>query len=176
MGQVKYIVPIVTQGDNPICWVASAAMILSYKRGSSVTVESLVGADPSNSSIADPDGGSWDKMKQMLMGWGFTCEAQTMSPTADYVEQRLRLHGPLLLSHFTEGFPEDARFPAFSCTALLPADAVHAVAITGIDTDGGTCSFNNPWGSSSDAPIQSVIEAIEAMGQYPTTFPLSYVS
>ena len=176
MGQIQYIVPVVSQGDNPICWVACAAMILSYKQGSSVGVDSLIGADPSNSSIADPDGGSWDKMKQMLMGWGFTCETQTQSPTADYVEQHLSLFGPLMLSHATEGFPYDSRFPPFTCTGLLPPNSAHAVVITGIDTVGGTCSFNNPWGATGTAPIQSVLEAIENMGQFPNTFPLSYVS
>jgi hypothetical protein len=176
MGQVQYTVPIVSQGSNPICWVACAAMILCFKTGSSVDVNALIGADPSNSSIADPDGGSWDTMKQMLNGWGFTCETQMQSPTDVWVEQHLRAYGPLMLSHATEGFPYDARFPPFTCTGLLPPDSAHAVVITGIDTDAATCAFNNPWGNTGTAPIQSVLEAIENMGQHPYAFPLSYVA
>ncbi len=173
MGFSFYQVPMVQQGPNPICWVASAAMILSWKSQSSVSVGDLIGADPSNSSISNP-ATTWAAMRTLLQSWNFVTEAQNVSPSADYLEQRLQSHGPLLFSHQTEGFPYDSRFPPYTCSPLV-APGSHAIVLTGMNTDDNTCSFKNPWGSAGIVAVPIVLEAIETMGQFADTFPLAYL-
>ena len=174
MAVISWRVPMVKQGSNPICWVACAAMLLAHKRNSSITIGSLIGSDPSNSSIGNPAGGSWNKNRRILEKWGFHCVTPNVSPGPEYIEGILKLHGPFMLLHRTEGFPYDSRFGPF-CSPLLAPNSSHAVVITGIDTSSHNCLFNNPWGTS-DKPVSIAIvgEAIEAMST-PQTFPIAYL-
>jgi hypothetical protein len=178
MGFSLFQVPMVEQGANPICWVACAAMILSYKRSASVTIASLIGSDPAFSSIPNPaDGGGnsalgWSKTRDYLTSWGFVCETQAVSPTSDYVEQRLDAHGPLLFSLQTSGFPFNASYPAHTCVA---ANAGHSIVLVGLNTDDNTCAFKNPWGETGIVPTDIVLEFISTSGTDPSTFPLAYV-
>ncbi len=173
MGLILYQVPMVEQGDNPICWVACAAMILSYKRSASVTIASLIGTDPSFASVDDP-ARSWAETQTYLNSWSIACETQTSSPTSDYIEQRLESFGPLIFCHSSEGFPYDSRFPAYACSGLLPPDASHAIVLTGINTDDNTIAFKNPWGDVGIVSTDIVLEAISTLGVDPATFPLAY--
>jgi hypothetical protein len=175
MGQVSYMVPLVEQGPNPICWIACAAMILSWKQQASVTVGSLIGADPSNSSISDLANGDWPKLQGYLQSWGFACEGLNASPMSDFLEDRLVAHGPLLYIHSASGFPYDARFPAYTSSPAIPAGAVHAIVLTGIDTDAGNFSFANPWGAYGTVTIDIVLEWLANFGVNPGVFPLAYL-
>ena len=89
MAIITHHVPMVRQYQSPICWVACAAMILSYRTRSSVTVESLIGYDPGNSSILNP-ATSWGVMYRMLNDWGITSTGPQMSPAVSYIEEMLQ--------------------------------------------------------------------------------------
>jgi hypothetical protein len=129
---------MVPQGQNPICWVASVAMILSYKGRTSQGLEMLTGGfDPSNSSIPNPNASSlWVEQYQHLSRLGFVSENPLQSPDAAYIETLLRVHGPWMLTHFA--------------TDILPGvfapNSTHAIVITGIDVGAGRVWYNNPWG------------------------------
>jgi hypothetical protein len=176
MGFSLFRVPMVQQGDNPICWVACAAMILSYKRNASVTIGSLIGADPAFSSIGDvsaapTDALGWAKTRSYLQSWGFTCETLTQSPSSDYIEERLNAYGPLLFSLQTSGFPFDATYPAHTC---VEENDGHAIVLVGLNTDDNTCAFVNPWGTTGVVSTDIVCEFIADHGDDPSTFPLAY--
>jgi papain like cysteine protease AvrRpt2 len=175
MSQVSYTVPLVEQGPNPICWIACAAMILSWKRQTSVTIGSLIGADPSNSSIGDLANGDWPKLQSYLQSWGFFCQTLSSCPMVDFLQIRLAEHGPLLYIHSAAGFPYDARFPAYTSSPLIPPGAVHAIVLTGVDTDAGNFSFANPWGAYGVVPVNIVLEWLENFGILPGVFPLAYL-
>ncbi len=174
MGFCLYQVPMVEQGPNPICWVACAAMILSWKKQASVSIGDLIGSDPSNSCVLNPGGGTFPALRTYLEGWGFVCEAAALTPTGDYVEQRLQAHGPLLFVHQTEGFPYDARFPPYTCSPLI-GPGQHAIVITGMNTDDNTCAFKNPWGSVGVVGVQIVLDAIVDIEQVANSFPFAYL-
>lgn len=159
MGRVVYEVPLVTQAQNPICWVACMAMIASERRGYSVGVSAFAdGQDPSNSSIPNPcDSRDRERWVRRFSTSGFTLAA--VNPDATEIETLLRTCGPFMLNHFCAGFPYGAGWGAPA------AGAGHAVVITGIDSgvSGGMCWMNNPWGNK-DRPIltSAVIAAIVA--------------
>jgi hypothetical protein len=157
MGRVTYDVPLVIQAQNPICWMASLAMVASYKRGASVGVGYYSsGFDPSNSSIPNPTTGFEDHYAR-LTRFGFVSVA--VNPNPAEIESLLRNCGPFVLSHQCNGFPYGPGRPALTAGG-------HAVVITGIDTsiNGGQCWMNNPWGDK-DKPIlaSAVITAINVM-------------
>ena len=174
MGFTFYQVPMVEQGPNPICWVASAAMILSWKQQRSVSIGDLIGADPSNSSIGNP-ATSYAQVRASLQGWGFTVEPQNMSVTSDYLDQRLQAHGPLLFPHLTEGFPYDSRFPPYTCSPLI-APGGHAIVLIGFNSDDNTCAFKNPWGSAGIVDVAVVLDAIATLAEFADTFPGAFAA
>lgn len=153
MTKVSYDVPVVRQEQNPICWVACAAMILSHERQQSVTVGELLGFEPSSASIANPAGGSWQTMYDMLEGWGITSTGPQMSPAPAFITQTLQADGPFILTHFTKTLAPSSTSPG-----------THAVVVTGIDTGAGECYFNNPWGAMGDkAPINTILQSMERL-------------
>jgi hypothetical protein len=160
MGRIYYDIPLVEQGDNPICWVACMAMIASHYEQQSITIGSFTGGfDPWNSCIADPAGGAknWDLIARLLTRDGFT--NVKIEATQAAIEQTLKDHGPFILTHYCGGFPYGAGW------ATPPATATHAVVITGYDSaaSGGWCWMNNPWGNKDRAiRADAIVAAITA--------------
>lgn len=168
MGTIHYDVPMIRQEQNPICWIACVAMIASFKSLSSVGIRNFTGGfDPSNSCIPDPVNG-WQDFYNRLNAFGFTSINPNMCPAASYVEDLLRAHGPFMLTHYVSTLPYG---PAGSQQATAQAtvlaaspDAVHAVVITGVNTDTGIAKMNNPWGDKDqNVPLSSVLMSMETL-------------
>jgi hypothetical protein len=166
MGRVVYEVPLVTQGQNPICWVPCMAMVESERMGYSIGVGKYTnGFDPSISCMPElsSDSNDWEGQYRKLASFGFGTTA--LSPDANQVESFLRDHGPFILLHMTNGFP----YNYYGAPPITSGMATHAVVITGIDSRLGTGLgwFNNPWGEK-DRPITtlSIITAMSKMQSF----------
>lgn len=148
MAQTYYDVPVVWQGaENPICWVASMAMIESYWTQSSVGVGKYTGGfDPSNSSIPNPASDVVDFQNRM-MAFSFYPVYPDNHLTLGYVHYLIRTFGPLLLFHHVNGFPY--------ASGVGTGSGTHAVVITGVDTSYGGFWFNNPWGHKDSWAYES---------------------
>ena len=145
--RVHHSVPMVAQGPNPICWVACAAMVLSFKQGRSVTVGEInAGFDPSNSSMRNP-ATSWPVFYAILDDLGFVSERHPMSPGVDMILSLLRFRGPFILTHYTN-----------TLAPAVPGVGTHAVVINGIDMNTGEVFFNNPWGTRNQVTTISTIQ------------------
>ena len=151
--RLRYSVPMVAQGPNPICWVACAAMILSYKRQRSVTVGEINnGFDPSNSSIANP-ATSWPVFYTLLDDLGFKSTGPYISPSEDFLLNLLRFEGPFILTHYTK-----------TLAPAVTGVGTHAVVVTGIDMTKDVCFFNNPWGiRNAETPITTILGSMELL-------------
>jgi hypothetical protein len=143
--QILYDVPMVPQGDSPICWVACVAMIVSWQTGTPHSVaEYTGGAEPSTACISEiPD---WENR---LTEYGFTLDGMNMTLTSDFIWNTLVTHGPILVT------VDGANFP-FSGTGNpvcqnMPADSGgstwHSMVIEGVDTDQNVAMIQNPWGN-----------------------------
>ncbi len=154
MATIRHSVPMVVQLQNPICWVACAAMILSWKRRQSVTIGDLLnGFDPSNSCIPNPAGSSWDRMYNMLSGWGITSVGPQICPAEAYITNILTNHGPFILTHYTSTLAPSVTGPG-----------THAVVVSGISTERGVCYFENPWGTANnEVPISTILAEMEKL-------------
>src|ERR1700722_2141277 len=109
MPNVKYDVELIVQAQNPICWVASCAMVKGYGTKTSVGVGDLTqGFDPSNSCIANL-ANSWSQCTDVMSGWGFDVEAvngvASGDITADILLNTLQSKGAAVLLHLCSGFP-----------------------------------------------------------------------
>lgn len=170
MGRVVYDVPLVTQAQNPICWVACMAMVASERLGYSVGVGRYAdGFDPSNSSIPNLSRRPGDAIR-IMEGYGFTSVG--INPNAVEIESLLRTCGPFILTHNCVGFPYGA-----GRGAVTDPNAAHAVVITGIDSsvNGGTCWFNNPWGDANVPILTSQVIAAVVNRQEPAAYrPIAY--
>ena len=153
MARIIYKVPVVRQGQNPICWVACAAMVLSFKEKRSVTVGEINnGFDPSNSSMKNP-AATWDAFYDILDGLGFVSTGPQMSPGVAYIEDILSIYGPFILTHYTKTLAPKSTDPG-----------THAVIITGVDTRIRKCFYNNPWGKANiDVPAATIQGAMESL-------------
>ena len=161
MGRVYYDVPMRRQEQNPICWIACVAMIASYKSFSSVGIGSFTGGfDPSNSCIPNPVTG-WLDFYLRLASFGFTSVNPSVCPAPAYVEGLLVDHGPFMLTHLVSTLPYG---PAGSQQAASQAAVLSAVVITGVNTDGGTATMNNPWGDKDQSvPLSAVLMSMETL-------------
>jgi hypothetical protein len=145
--RIHHSVPMVAQGPNPICWVACAAMVMSFKQRRAVTIGEINrGFDPSNSSIPNP-ATTWPLFYSILNDLGFESEGHRMSPDQDFILTLLRAHGPFILTHFTNTFA-----PA------VAGVGTHAIVITGIDLNNGDVFFNNPWGTRNQTTTVVTIQ------------------
>jgi hypothetical protein len=143
MGSVSYTVDLITQAQNPICWVASCAMVKGWATNTSVGVGDLIGFDPSNSSIPNPTN-DWAPCVNMMSGWGFNMQSVASlsasgTMTAADVLLAMQQLGPGVLLHRCAGFPYGSQWPAMTSGA-------HAVVLTSVDSDNSVLTFNNPWG------------------------------
>lgn len=142
---VKYDVELITQEQNPICWIASCAMVKGWGTQSSIGVgEFTDGFDPSNSCISNL-AGNWKQCTDLMDQWGF--EVLTVgdltggSLSGSELAALLTEKGPMVLLHLCNTFPYGGQWGDSS-----QMDGAHAVVITGIDTESLQLFFNNPWG------------------------------
>jgi len=85
-----------------------------------------------------------------MTNWGFSVYAvKDISASGMTVNDLLAAlaSGPAVLLHLCSGFPYGPQWASQTFTA---SDA-HAVVLTGIDTDAGKATFNNPWGDKDQA-------------------------
>jgi Papain-like cysteine protease AvrRpt2 len=166
MAQVALDVELIVQEQNPICWIASCAMVKGYGTKTSVGVGDFTGGfDPSNSCIANL-AGSWSQCTDMMPGWGFNVfsvgDVAGGTMTGDALVGLLQSNGPAVLLHLCNGFPYGPKWTPLTAGA-------HAVVLTGVDSDAGTGTFNNPWGDkdqSIDLPtLLSKINSDQSMGK-----------
>lgn len=169
MTAVAYDVEVIRQEQNPICWVASCAMVKGYGTKTSVGVGEFTGGfDPSNSCIANL-ASRWSECTDMMSGWGFTVSSVSDlaggDMTADALAAALQSKGPLVLLHLCSGFPYGSQW----ASQTFSATDAHAVVLTGIDTDAGTATFDNPWGDKDQscdlATLMTKINADQSMGK-----------
>ncbi len=144
--RIIYNVPLIRQGHNPICWVACAAMILSFKKHRPISIGDINnGFDPSNSSMSNP-ALTMSSFYRQLADLGFKVMGPHISPGVDFIPTQLADHGPFMLTHYTK--------------TLAPAVqglGTHAVVITGVDMEKDKVFFNNPWGHKNDSTSVSTI-------------------
>jgi hypothetical protein len=140
MAQTYYDVVVVEQADNPICWMASLAMVDSYWSGSSVGIGAYTdGFDPAQACIGNPAVDVVDFQNRM-QGFGFQPVFPDSPLTAETLAAMSAQFGPLVYFHNVNGFPY-LQGPG-------QGPGAHAIVITGTDVggDGDGFWFNNPWG------------------------------
>lgn len=155
MSNIHYDVELLRQENNPICWVASCAMVKGYGVQACVGIGDLTGGfDPYNSCIANL-ASSWSDCTDKMAGWGFdvynVSDLCSGTMTADDLTKALGA-GPAVLLHLCNGFPYGSQWAPLTSGA-------HAVVITGIDTDNNKATFNNPWGDQDQACALDVLIA-----------------
>lgn len=163
MSNIKYDVEVIVQEQNPICWVASCAMVKGYGTKASVGVGEFTGGfDPSNSCIANL-AGNWSQCTDLMGSWGFDVysvnDVASGAMTADALLTTLQDKGPAVLLHFCSGFPYGSQWASQGFSAT---DA-HAVVVTGVDVDASTATFNNPWGDKDQScDLDTLVQKINA--------------
>lgn len=165
MGQISYDVPMRRQEQNPICWIACMAMIASFKSQSSQGIGNFTGGfDPSNSSILNP-ARNWDDMYLRMNSFGFTSVNLNASPAPAYVESLLNDHGPFILSHLVSQISYGSQYATFQAGVVATdPNAAHAVVITGINTDNGIATMNNPWGDKDQTlTLNSILMSMQVL-------------
>jgi hypothetical protein len=187
VSRVQYQVPVVVQ-HGPVCWLASAAMIMQFKLHATPTARSLgiPAAPPASSTqsiapVEDPDFRTgltwrgWDdwtnaQVDSHLRSLGFVVTRSTSirdrfthapaaAPNAELIYRILHEHGPFMLNHFVGSFS----YGLAACQYESPNNA-HVVVITGIDTVAGIVRFNNSWAPHGQlnmpTSISSIVNAI----------------
>jgi hypothetical protein len=158
MVDIAYSVPMLEQGDNPICWIACAAMITSFKDNKIHPISEFTGgADPSNTCIPDPNAG-WDDLYRNLREWGFTLDGANVTLTPKVIETTLRRHGPFMIFVFAQDFPF---FGPMCLNMNISATDTHAIIVRGINTDYLKVALVNPWGTAT--PLADAMDIVEAM-------------
>lgn len=171
MAHISFHVPMVPQGENPICWIACVAMITSFKTKATQAISEFTGGfDPSGSCIPDPNSG-WDSLYANLKRFGFTPDGANMSINPKYIEETLKRHGPFMIFVFVADFP----FSGPMCLNLNGSPgATHAGVVTGIDTLPGKVDISNPWGTNTPSAdldvIVGLMQAISDTGCHPAAY------
>ena len=157
---IQYDVEVIVQDQNPICWVASCAMLKGWGTQSSVGVGEFTGGlDPSSSCIANL-ADRWEDCTDQMAAWGFdVLGVGDLSPgslSADGLLAALSDRGPAVLLHRCQGFPYGSQYGDTSAM-----EGAHAILLTGIDDSTGQVFFNNPWGDKDQAAdIGAVLQCI----------------
>jgi hypothetical protein len=171
MGSIYYSVPMIEQGQNPICWIACTAMITSFKTNASHAISEFTGGfDPSSSCVPDPNA-SWDDLYANLNRFGFTATGANSSLNPSFIEEMLRRYGPFMIFVFVGDFPFSG--PACPNMSGSPGDT-HALVLSGISTNAGTVKIVNPWGTNVP-PVDidvamSLLQAIADTGSHPIAY------
>jgi hypothetical protein len=172
MGQISFSVPLIPQGDNPICWIACVAMVTSFKTNTMHSISEFTGGfDPSSACI--PNVTSATAFYSKLAQFGFTTDGLNMSIAYSFIESTLRNHGPFIMFFFVANFP----FTGASCLNMSgsPADA-HAVVVTGVDTDAGKVNILNPWGTITPPADLDVIVGLMQDYSNAGSYPVAYIA
>jgi len=162
MSKTEYDVEVIRQEQNPICWIASCAMVKGWGTQSSIGVGEFTGGfDPSNSCIANL-AGNWQQCTDLMVTWGFKMLAvkdiAEGSMTGEDLAARLEDNGPAVLLHLCAGFPYGSQYGDTSSLS-----GAHAVVLTGVDTDAQVATFNNPWGDKDQsADLDVILEHINS--------------
>jgi len=170
MSKTQYDVEVIRQEQNPICWIASCAMVKGYGTKSCIGVGEFTGGfDPSNSCIGNL-AGNWRECTRLMETWGFSVMA--ISDLADGaisgedLETALRDNGPAVLLHLCGGFPYGSQYGETSNLT-----GAHAVVLTGVDTDSEEVFFNNPWGDKDQsASLDIILQHIQEDSKMGKTF------
>jgi len=171
MSNISFSVPMIEQGDNPICWIACVAMVTSFRTNTSVGIGNFTGGfDPSSSCIPDPNG-SWADFERRLDRFGFTATGANMSIDPSFLLDMLRRHGPFLIFVIVADFP----FSGPLCENMdgSPTDT-HALIVSGTDTDSQKVMIVNPWGTNvppvDTDVIIGILQTLSDLGQNPMAF------
>jgi hypothetical protein len=157
-----YDVELLRQEQNPICWLASCAMVKGYATNRSVGIADLTdGFDPYNSCIANL-AGSWSECTDLMESWGFAVYRTNNATPSRFdgatLDAFMQDNGPIVLLHRRQGFPYGAQWGTG-----FPPDAAHAVVLTGVDVGAQSATFNNPWGDKDQTvALNSLIAKINA--------------
>jgi papain like cysteine protease AvrRpt2 len=156
MGHVYFDVPMIKQGQEPICWVACVAMITSFKTKTLHGISEFTGgSDPGSACIPNP-AKDWKDLYQKLANFGFSVDGADMSIGPDYIEDMLRRHGPFMI------FVDVVDFPFYGPICVNVGSGFHAVVVNGIDTKAGKVMIVNPWGTRTPpADIDVVMKAMQ---------------
>jgi hypothetical protein len=163
MAQVANDVEVIVQEQNPICWVASCAMVKGFGTKASVGVGEFTGGfDPWNSCIANL-AGDWSQRVDLMNNWVFAVSSvndlASGAMTADALLASLQSFGPAMLLHMCSRFPYGSQWASQTFTA---SDA-RAVVITEVDSDAATATFNNPWGDKDQScDLFTLVQKINA--------------
>jgi len=138
MSQTYYDVVVVEQAANPICWMASLAMVDSYWSQSSVGIGTYSGGfDPAQGCIGNPAVDVVDFQNRM-QAFEFYPVFPYSPLTMEALSTMSAEFGPLVYFHNVNGFPY-LQGPG-------QGSGAHAIVVTGTDTDQDGFWFNNPWG------------------------------
>jgi hypothetical protein len=162
MSKVQHDVEVILQAQNPICWIASCAMVKGFGTQTSIGIGEFTGGfDPASSSIANL-AGNWKKCTDLMETWGFNVvEVSELSgglASGEDLATALNENGPAVLLHLCANFPYGKQYGDTSALG-----GAHAVVLTGVDTDSGEAYFNNPWGDKDQlANIDVILEHIHS--------------
>ena len=168
MSTVQYDVEVIQQEQNPICWIASCAMVKGWGTQSSVGIgEFTEGFNPSNSCISNL-ASNWKQCTDLMDQWGFEVMAVSDLTAGSLSENDLAAllseKGPMVLLHLCKNFPYGSQWGDSS-----EMDGAHAVVITGVDSESTQLFFNNPWGDKDqNADLKVLLNKINgdsAMGK-----------
>ena len=158
MTRIAFDVEVIVQEQNPICWIASCAMVKSFGMKSSVGIGDFTGGfDPSDSCIANL-AGNWAQCTALMSDWGFNVSSvgdlASGTMTRDALLAALQGSGPAILLHMCSGFPYGAQWASQS---VGPGDA------PAVDTDADSATFNNPWGDKDQScTLDALVQKINA--------------
>ncbi len=170
MANVQYDVEVIRQEQNPICWIASCAMLKGYGTQTSVGVGDFTnGLDPSTSCIGNL-AGSFKECTDLMTSWGFDVvplgDLSVGVLSADELTAALADRGPAVLLHRCASFPYGSQYGDTSGLA-----GAHAIVLTGADDGGAQVFFNNPWGDKDQgAPMDAILQSIHGDSDLGKTF------
>lgn len=168
MPNVQYDLEVIKQELNPICWIASCAMVKAWGTQSSIGIGEFTGGfDPSNSCIGNL-ASNWSECTDLMDEWCFdmfSVDDLNEGPmSGDQLVALLTDRGPGVLLHLCRHFPYGNQWGDSSTMS-----GAHAVVITGVDTDSAELFFNNPWGDKDqNADLDTMLQKINsdsAMGK-----------
>lgn len=168
---IRFNVPLIQQQFSPVCWLASAAMILQYKGRATLATADLgmQGLDFRTPGLTVPSEHPTGQQQQAELGRLGFVGVRSSSCTEEGLYQILRDHGPVILLHQIGMF-------SYGPGAPIPAAARgrgHAVVVTGLEVDRHAVFFNNPWGQK-DVPttLDSICGAIERWERNPANIAI----
>jgi hypothetical protein len=197
MARTHYDVPLVSQQFSPVCWLACAVMVLQFKHRYTPSVEFLgQNADFRIEGLTvEDDHRGYENQCGQLRRMGFIVVRSTnlrdpsmramapprsrqpirrpLGPSEALVLSLLQDNGPFILIHRAGAFSYGPELPPPPAPAGGRAP-LHAVVITGIDTERHRVTFNNPWGqrdvATTSSSVVGAIRRLEAEDKAPFAY------